>query len=196
MPRVLTASASLAVALGVALPARAQTSVYVVGGLANYTFFNNGTTTSRTKGDTGGFGGGLFYNFPIQSRVTVGLDGRVTASPGSKGGVLAGAALRVGFVPHHVPLRPYFQLGGGFVHSSYTQTLYLGSVGSTTGSTTVQQSVTNGAAQVVFGLDLPITSHVDVRAPELGAEAGGGNGLHVGGSFLNVGLVYHVHPSH
>jgi hypothetical protein len=65
-----------------------------------------------------GFPGGGFYNFPIQSRLTAGIDGRMSYGLGTRGGVSVTGALRVGFVPKVNPLRPYFQLGGGVVSSA------------------------------------------------------------------------------
>ena len=52
----------------------AQTSIYGSVALVNYDFENN--NTSAAKSDTAGFVGGVFYNFPIQSRLTAGVDGR------------------------------------------------------------------------------------------------------------------------
>lgn len=184
----------LALAALCATCAQAQTSVYGTAGLVNYGFTSTSSNDVTFKGDTGGVGGGAFHNFPIQSRVTVGLDGRVGYTPGYKGGFFAGAALRVGFVPQRVPLRPFFQLGGGLVHSSYNETIYLGSSGLASTYGVAKQSVTSGAAQVVFGLDIRLNDHYDLRAPEIGAQAGGGNGRRAAVSFLNLGVVYHLHP--
>ena len=91
--------------------AQAQTSVYANLGVSNYGFSNivSGEDTSF-KGDAVGFGGGAFYDFPIQSRVTVGVDGRFEYSPGYDGGLFGGGAIRVGFVPHRNPLRPFLKL--------------------------------------------------------------------------------------
>ncbi len=178
-----------------AVTAHAQTSLYVVGGLANYGFSDLSTQPVSAKPDTGGFGAGVFHNFPIESRVTVGLDGRVEGSPGYRGGVLGGVALRVGFVPNRNPLRPYFQIGAGVVHSSYNQTFGY-SDGFSSYTSVVSESVTSGAAQFVLGLDIRLNDHLDLRAPELGSEAGGGSGVHAVSSFLNAGLVYHLRSKH
>lgn len=174
----------------------AQTSLYAIGGIANYGFTHPTPDATNYKGDTGGFGGGAFYNFPIDSRVTVGLDGRAAYSSGDKGGFLAGAALRVGFVPHHNPLRPYFQVGGGVVHSSYIDSMYFYDTASRVPVVTTRRSVTSGAAQFVVGLDIRLTEHFDLRAPELGAQAGGGDGIQTGVGFLNAGIVYHLRSRH
>ena len=178
-----------------AASAQAKTSIYATAGIANYGFTNVSSASNFIfKGDTGSFGGGAFYNFPIQSRVTVGVDGRLEYSPGYKGGFLAGTALRVGVVPHKDPLRPYFQIGAGVVHSSYTDVVLVGS-GFNSSLQPVNRSVTNGAAQLVFGLDIRLTDHYDVRALELGAESSGGDSVRAGAGFLDAGVVYHFHPT-
>lgn len=193
MLRSTTALCLLGLSGLLASSAHAQTSVYANVGYAGYGFSDlNGISGLSFKHSTVGIGGGAFYNFPIQSRATIGVDARSSGSPGDNGGVLAGLGLRVGFVPHHNPLRPYFQIGGGVVHSSYNQVVSA----TFTGATPIVQrtSVTSGAAQLLFGLDIRLNDHFDLRAPEYGAEAGGGNGVHAGTAFLNVGLVYHPKP--
>lgn len=182
MPRLIFFKLLLVCCTASACSAGAQTSIYATAGLANYGFTHLATQNESFKGDTGGFAGGAFRNFPIQSRVTVGVDGRGGYSPGLKGGSYAAAAFRVGFVPHRNPLRPYLQLGGGVVHSSYTA-----------GST--KPSVTNGALQLLFGLDIRLNPRFDLRAVEYGAEAGGGEGVHAGLGFLQAGIVYHLPSS-
>lgn len=173
--------------------AHAQTAVYVEAGLAAYGFTHPSSNDIGYKKNAAGLTAGVFYNFPIQSRVTVGVDGRLAYSPGDNGGTLGGGALRVGFVPVHNPLRPYLQIGGGVVHSSYNDVVSI-SNGFSTSTYVVSQSVTNGAAQFLVGLDIRLTDHVDLRAPEYGAQAGGGDGRHAVTAFLNVGLVYHLRP--
>jgi hypothetical protein len=96
--------------------ANAQVSAYGVVGVNGYGFSYRGNSPSSYY-DTAGFGGGAFYNFPIRSRVTVGIDGRVFYGPGSYGGTTADAALRIGFVPKVNRLRPYLAIGGGVVTS-------------------------------------------------------------------------------
>jgi hypothetical protein len=75
----------------------AQLSVYAAAALTDFGFSNDQTTT--IKSDSGGFIAGAFYNFPIQSRLTAGIDGRGSYSFGPRGGTSAAAALRIGFVP-------------------------------------------------------------------------------------------------
>lgn len=143
------------------------------------------------KGGTGGFVAGAFYTFPSASRFKAGLDGRITYSPGIKGGSAYTGALRVSFVPNHVRLRPYFQLGGGVVKTDLatvacdTYTCYGATV-----------HATSGTAQLVFGLDVRLTDHLDLRAIDYGADAGSSNGgPHAAVAFLDAGVIYHFHTT-
>jgi hypothetical protein len=173
--------------LGIALlslfaPAtQAQVSAYGMVGLSRYGFSNQGET--YFKDDTASFGGGAFYNFPIHSRLTAGIDGRVLYGPASYGGTTADLALRIGFVPTSNRLRPYFEIGGGVISSV-----------SNPGVT--PQRITNGAAEFLGGLDIRVTDSVDLRAVEWGAVAGASNnGTTAGVGFLDAGFVYHFHPA-
>jgi hypothetical protein len=176
IPRFKPVLFLLAFASVSAAAARAQAAIYATAGIANYGFSHLSSSDITSKGDTAGFAVGAFYNFPIQSRVTGGVDGRFGVSPGDKGGSLAGAALRVGFVPHRNPLRPFFQIGGGVVHSSYNEIEYFYN-GLSSSTTTTRRSVTSGAAQFMVGLDIRLSDQFDLRAPEYGAQAGGGSGV-------------------
>jgi hypothetical protein len=156
----------------------AQTSVY--GTVAVTNFCLNSSSYTNCKSDTLGFLAGGFYNFPIQSRLTAGIDGRMSYGLGTRGGVSATAALRIGFVPNHNPLRPYFQLGGGVVSSA--------------GGDPLQANrKTNGALQLAYGLDIRLTNSIDLRALEIGAATGSGSSSSpsAGTSYINTGVVYH-----
>jgi hypothetical protein len=158
--------------------ASAQASAYGAVGFEN--FCTNSSSQTSCKSDTVGLIGGGFYNFPIQSRVTVGIDGRVSYGPGTRGGTSATAAMRVGFVPNRNPLRPYFQLGGGVVTSA--------------GHDPRQANRhTSGALQLAFGLDLRLTNSIDWRVAELGGAAGAGSAANpaAGTAYFNTGIVYH-----
>ncbi len=161
--------------------AEAQVSAYVMVGPSRYGFFYPGG--SYYKDDTTSFGGGAFYNFPIHSRLTAGVDGRVLYGPASYGGTTADAALRIGFVPTHNRLRPYFEIGGGVVSSVSNPGF-------------APQRITNGAAEFLGGLDIRLTDSVDLRAVEWGAAAGAsGNNTTTGVGFLDAGFVYHFRPA-
>jgi opacity protein-like surface antigen len=163
-----------------ASPAEAQISAYGMVALSSYGFSYQGSSF-RFNNDTASFGGGAFYNFPIHSRLTAGIDGRVLYGPASYGGTTADVALRIGFVPTHVRLRPYFEIGGGVV-----------SAVSNPGFD--PQRITNGAAEFLGGLDIRLTDAVDLRAVEYGAAAGSSNnGPSSGVAFLDSGIVYHFH---
>ncbi len=106
--------------------------------------------------ETASLGGGAFYNFPIHSRLTAGIDGRVLYGPAIYGGVTADAALRIGFVPTHIRARPYFEIGGEVVSAVINPKV-------------TPQRVTNGAVEFLAGLDIRLTDSVDLRAIEYGA---------------------------
>jgi hypothetical protein len=170
-------------ALSVTAPsADAQVSAYGVVGVNGYGFSYRGNSPSSYY-DTAGFGGGAFYNFPIRSRVTVGIDGRVFYGPGSYGGTTADAALRIGFVPKVNRLRPYLAIGGGMVTSVVNPGFD-------------PARVTNGALELLGGLDIRLTDSVDIRAVEWGAAAGySSTGIASEVGFLDAGVVYHFRPS-
>jgi len=84
----------LVFSLGIALltllasPAEAQVSAYGMVALSSYGFSYQGSSF-RFNNDTASLGGGAFYNFPIHSRLTAGIDGRVLYGPASYGGTTA-----------------------------------------------------------------------------------------------------------
>ncbi len=162
--------------------AQAQVSAYGMGALTSYGFsYQNGSYHFPV--DAASLGGGAFYNFPIRSRLTAGLDGRVLYGPGSYGGTTGTGALRIGFVPTRVRLRPYFELGGGVVSARLKNGQSI-------------EYVTNGAAELIFGLDVRLTDSIDLRAIDYGAAAGGTNyGTTSAVEFLGAGFVYHFHPT-
>jgi hypothetical protein len=162
--------------------AQAQVSAYVMGALTSYGFsYQN--NSYHFPVDAASLGGGAFYNFPIRSRLTAGIDGRVLYGPGSYGGTTATAALRIGFVPKRVRLRPYFELGGGVVSARLN-----------TGDST--EYVTNGAGELLFGLDVRLTDSIDLRAIDYGVAAGGTNNDTTSAlEFLGAGFVYHFRPA-
>jgi hypothetical protein len=170
------------------LTARAQMSAYGSAALTDYVFFNN--HDSAAKSDTGGIIGGAFYNFPIHSRLTAGIDARGSYSLGDRGGAFAAAALRIGFVPERVALRPYFQIGGGLVSSTFSVQQLTGSV--VQGLTIQPTRFTSGGVEFAVGLDLRLSHSFDLRALEWGAIAPANSTGSIGSGWLTTGVVYHL----
>jgi hypothetical protein len=185
--RVLTSFLTLTIAFLLTLTARAQVSAYGSIALTNYIFVNN--NTSAAKSDTAGIIGGAFYNFPIHSRLTAGIDARGSYGFGDRGGASAAAALRIGFVPERVPLRPYFQLGAGFVSSTFTFQQLTGPA--IQGLTTQSTRFTSGGVEFAAGLDVRLNHSFDLRAFELGAIAPASSNGAAGSAWLDAGVVYH-----
>ena len=178
----------LVFSLGIALltllasPAQAQVSAYGMVALSSYGFSYQGSSFAFNN-ETASLGGGAFYNFPIHSRLTAGIDGRVLYGPAVYGGVTADAALRIGFVPTHIRTRPYFEIGGGVVSAVISPEV-------------TPQRITNGAVEFLGGLDIRLTDSVDLRAVEYGAAAApSNNGRTSGVAFLDAGFVYHFHSA-
>ena len=169
------------------LSARAQVSAYGAVALTDYSLFNN--NVSAAKSDTGGIIGGVFYNFPIHSRLTAGIDARGSYGFGDRGGTAAAVALRIGFVPERVVLRPYFQLGGGVVSSTFRIGQLTGPV--TEGLTTQPTRFTSGGIEFAAGLDIRLSKSFDLRAFELGAIAPTSSTGAAGSAWLDAGVVYH-----
>jgi hypothetical protein len=159
--------------------AAAQFSVYGTGAIAEYGLKPVNSSTLSFKSGAPGFVIGGFYNFPIASRVTVGLDLRLAENPGTKGGTASATAFRVGFVPHHIPLRPYFEIGAGVISTSTNTELVNDQVRSGT--------YTSGSAIIAFGLDIPVTHSFDIRALDIGSEASGSSGA----VYADTGIVVH-----
>lgn len=164
-----------------AAPARAQWSAYAAATLTDYGYSVSSSGIGY-KGLSGGITGGGFYNFPIQSRVTVGADFRGEYSPGSKGGEFFSADLRIAFVPTHNPLRPFLGIGGGVASTPHAANVYYGSTA---------QRTTGGGLQLDFGLDIRLTQRLDYRV----LDYGGIGGVNVGTGFVSTGLVYHFAPA-
>jgi hypothetical protein len=191
--RALTLSSAFLLACLCYSPAMAQTSVYGAVTLTDYGFYDYDGSGLDFKGAAGGLTGGAFYDFPIKSRLHAGIDARGSYSFGTKGGGYGGVALRIAFVPTRVRLRPYFELGGGFVRSSYNDYFFNQYNGY---SDEVSGHTTNGAAILLFGLDVRVNSSFDIRAIEYGAAAGGSSPNDVGVSILDAGIVYHLPHKH
>lgn len=156
--------------------ARAQAAVYGEIGVTNYGYSVHGGGLTVSSDRLGGTLGG-FYNFPIQSRLTAGIDGHVGFGLHTNTGMKGFAAARFGFVPLRNPLRPYLEIGGGVVSAHLPS-----------------GSITTGALELGFGLDVRVTPRLDWRAIELESAAGGGT-RNAGSASLSSGLVYHFPSS-
>ena len=153
----------LAFSLGIVLltlfasAAEAQVSVYGMAGLSRYGFSYQGDSYSF-KDDTASFGGGAFYNFPIHSRLTAGIDGRVLYGPASYGAPRRTSPSASALFPRVFACGRISRFGGGVVSSVIDPGV-------------TPQRITNGAAEFLGGLDIRLTDSVDLRAVEYGAAA-------------------------
>jgi hypothetical protein len=64
--------------------AHAQTSIFASATLTDYGFPPPNSTVVYSKGNGGGATAGAFYNFHKNSRLTLGIDGRGSYSPGTQ----------------------------------------------------------------------------------------------------------------
>ncbi|HVG26099.1 MAG TPA: hypothetical protein VM865_00730 [Acidobacteriaceae bacterium] len=180
----------LAFALVFSSTAQAETAIYGTGTYEAFGFTgSNYSSGGSFKKATGGVNGGVFFTFPTESRFKASIDGRILYGAGKNGGQAYTGAFRVSFVPQHNRLRPYFQIGGGVASTQLTSPICSGF------SCSIQQRrVSNGVAQLAFGIDVRATDHMDIRAFDYGADAGSGTGAaHAAAGFLDAGLVYHFH---
>ncbi len=162
--------------------AHAQFAAYGSIAITTYGIDPIVSSTPSYKSGTPGFVVGGFYNFPIESRLTAGLDLRLQEAPGGKGGTAGAIAFRLGFVPHVVPLRPYFDIGGGYLNTSTNTELVNDQVRAGTYS--------GGSAIFAFGLDIRVTHALDIRAIDIGSQATNSAGT----VYADAGVVYHFGP--
>jgi hypothetical protein len=176
--------------------ARAQTSVYGTISLTNYGFSSTAQDTLNYSpnannfsfnSDNLGLGAGATYLIPSSHRFKAGLDLRETYSIGHGGGNSGFASLRLAFVPHRNPLSPYFQLGGGYIHSPLPGGEYVITVQPGDNTQVIHQSgVTGGAIDIALGLNVRASEHWTIRAIELGSTAG----PRVASASLGTGVIY------
>lgn len=162
-------------------------AAYGEGMWSNYSAGRNNSGLSSNGGCIG-FGGGGFYNFPIESRFTAGIDVRGAFSPCVRGGSMGAVQGRFGFVPEHFILRPYFGLGLGLVHSKSTSESYYVTQN---GTVIPIGNITKLGVALSFGLDVRLTHSLDLRAIELAGAAGGAtSSSEAAMGSLGSGLVY------
>lgn len=151
----------------------AQASVYGTVGISDYGYSNsqNNFTVNRVRP---GLTVGGYYNFPIESRLTAGIDLRGSFTPAATGGDKFLLAARFGFVPHVIRFEPYLQLGAGVFQAKIPG----------------DSTVTSGGIDLALGLDFRINSSFDYRVLEVESGAGGGTSS-AGSASITTGLVYH-----
>lgn len=163
------------------LSAKAATSVYGAVAATNYGYAYNNSQNLIYSPDHFGVGLGAFYRFPIQSRLSAGIDARFYDTPSSFGGNKGFVSARFGFVPHRNPLRPYLQIGGGYIHTRIPGFAAPFS----------PKAITVPALDFAFGLDVRLNSSFDWRPVELEGGAGVKGPNTAGSASLSTGLVYH-----
>ena len=164
-------------------PASAQVSAYGTIAVTNYAYSFNGDALNEGK-DRVGIGAGGFYNFPIQSRLTAGIDVRGSVTPGPTGGEKVFVSGRIGFVPKRNPLRPYVQIGGGVISANvpgYSNIVH-------------SQTATHGALDLALGLDVRLSRGFDWRAMEVESGAGVGSNSSSGSASISTGVLYRFGP--
>ena len=147
--------------------------------MTDYGYTVNGGRLHSSNDGIGGTLGG-FYNFPIASRLTAGVDAHVGFGASTPGGVKGFVSARFGVVPVRRPLRPYVEIGGGFVSTHVPRLTNI--VG--------PQTITTGALELGAGVDFRLTRSVDWRLIEVESGAGGGT-RDAGSASVSTGVVYH-----
>ena len=123
---------------------------------------------------TPAFGGGVTLNMLNLHVVKLGLDVRGSTKPGTKGADTAELSVRLGFQPPLLKLKPYGQLGVGYLA---TRTFNVSS--DAVGATVRNEYATLGGH---VGVDAPLVPFLDFRILELGYAHAYSTGI----SFTNV----------
>jgi hypothetical protein len=159
--------------------ARAEFSVYGTVATSDYGYAFN-RAPLNINGDFAAFSGGLTYIFPHDGRLALGVEYRESVTPVIHGGSTGTASFRISLVPHKVRLRPYLQIGAGYVYAKIPTFIPIGS-----------QSVVVGSIGLGGGLDLRITQRVDWRVVEIESSAGVTSAKSGGTASFGTGVVYH-----
>jgi len=179
--RTLSLSLSVLLPLSAVHTAHAQASIY--GTISGTVYSDVHTDGLLFNGIYPGYGGGLTYIF-VQRAVTVGIDLRDTVTPNTSGGNTAAVSVRLGFVPQQYPCHPYFQIGPGFISAKVPA-----------GYGTAAQTLDTAAVAVAWGLDVRVAPSLDIRAIEIGVDAGNKNSSAIQTTSFSAGIVYHFpHP--
>jgi hypothetical protein len=180
--------------------AQAQASVYGGINATQYGFSSSATDEGNYQPGSGystfystsfGLEAGGTYLFPSSSRLKGGIDLREIYSVGNSGGNAGFAALRIAFVPHHNPVSPYFELGGGYIHVPLPGEYVIADGNGNIIQVVQQNSVTGGAAEFLLGVEVRAGKNWSVRALELGGYAGSNVAL----SSIGAGVIYHFHAT-
>lgn len=196
---------NLAVVLCSCLLVRADAQLLSVYGTFSPVHASNvqtGSTYSSTTGYTPqytgfwvpAFGGGVTLNFLNLHVVKLGLDVRGSTKPGTTGADTAEVALRLGFQPPLLRLKPYVQGGVG-----YLATRTINTSTNSTGTGQVGGTFSNDYATFGFhaGVDRPLIPFLDFRVVELGFAHAFDSGISTARSSsantfsISTGLVAH-----
>ncbi len=185
---------SIAAAAAVALwAARAHGQIVSVYGLFNPqhvtnvqtgSVYSNGSYTEQTTSYWApAVGGGVTFNFLNLHIIKLGIDARGTTKPGTSGADTAQGAIRLGFQPPVLKIKPYVQVGVGYLGTRTTNV-------STNpgGSGTVGGTFTNKYATYGFqaGIDDPLAPFLDWRLIELGVSHALNTGITTSAGNANV----------
>ena len=180
MFRRLSLIATLAFAVAAAPAAHAQfLSVYGTFSPVHVSNVGTGVTGSNNTQQFTSFwaptlGGGVTVNMLNLHVVKLGLDARGATKSGTTGADTAELSLRLGFQPPLLRLKPYAQLGVGYL-ATRTANVSAGSAGATV---TNKYATLGGHA----GVDAPLIPFLDFRVLELGFAHAYSTGI----SFTNV----------
>ena len=181
---------ALAFLLLLADKGHAQTSVYVTVMEGNFGFAGDSYPNGPSwKPRTTGFTSGALFMYPAPSRFRPGFDIRGAFSSGYNGGRAYTVALRLSFVPDHLPFRPYGQFGGGYASTQLRKPVCIGSVCGI-GS----RQISGGVLLLSAGLDIRVAPQLDIRAFDYARYTGGSGGLtHPAVRSFSAGVVYHAY---
>jgi hypothetical protein len=114
-----------------------------------------------------GFGGGVTLNFLNLHIIKLGIDLRGSTKPGTTGADTAQGALRLGFQPPWLKIKPYVQAGVGYLATRTTNVTTTPGSSTPVGGTFSNQYATYG---VQGGVDTRLAPFVDLRLIELGVS--------------------------
>ena len=179
---------ALLLALIVCVPAaaHAQVAAYLTYSPVEFDYFNgSGSTPVSNSGIVQGVGGGVTIDHLHEGRFHTAVDLRASFNSKTyyRGGTGA-ADYRIAFIPKRVALRPFVQLGVGFVTAHDPSSNYLKG-----------PSTTDAVLDLAFGLDIRLTPRVDLRLLEIGGAApfrrGTNSSPTIGAGVISTGAVYH-----